>query len=209
MTQIRELLELVSRAAAQDGQLYTGDTSSDEPAAAAHDEADGGDAAIALGATADDGDDHAALALLAAGASRAQRGEPTALEREIVSRATALRAAFSTLEEAAKTLPGAAEMGITDQRRLIAALDSLVRKQNTDLQNLPHPNAHPPNGERHAKPAFGKGAVASSSFHLDQGQMDQLRSDISAATQPRADDMNLAFVSPLVDGRLVDIARST
>ncbi|GAK63314.1 metallo-dependent phosphatase [Moesziomyces antarcticus] len=209
LTQIRELLALVSRAAAQDGQLYTGDTS-DQPAAAAHDEVEGGDAAIALGATADDGDDHAALALLAAGASRAQRGEPTALEREIVSRATALRAAFSTLEEAAKTLPGAAEMGITDQRRLIAALDSLVQKQNTDLKNLPQTHADPANKEEgEAKPRFGKGAVASSSFHLDQGQMDQLRSDISAATQPRADDMNLAFVSPLVDGRLVDIARST
>lgn len=266
LTQIRELLALVSKAADPEGKLYvssgstSGSANGDQPAPngggdTKDDEVDSGSAAnIALGSMAvDDGDDDATLAFLTAGGATSMpsgKGTPTALSQDIVRRASSLRHTFETLQQAAQSLPGGMETGLQEQKRLLSALESFLAQQDASFSQLhplqsqenknttPEQNVFGPNTHL-ASTSFKHGAVASSSFHLNQNQMDQLRKDIIASTsstssttlQPSSQKSqlnqpdqststpkhqsdqdakelaNLAFVSPLVDGRLVDLAR--
>ncbi|SJX61573.1 related to 5`-nucleotidase precursor [Sporisorium reilianum f. sp. reilianum] len=245
LDQIKALLRLVVQAAHEGGQLYVPPSTG---AAAHEDVADddvGGGANIALGSMAvDEGDDDATLAFLTAGNSASKgsagKGTPTQLSREIVQRATQLRATFSTLEHAAKSLPGGMDVGLDEQHRLLRVLEAFIARQDAALAELAEKDAD--GGAFGARGRlvsnnFKHGAVASTSFHLDQQQMDQLRHDIRASGGKGAggaeangdgepngsggeksekqgkeqdgedDTSNLAFVSPLVDGRLVDVAR--
>ncbi|TKY86649.1 hypothetical protein EX895_004288 [Sporisorium graminicola] len=259
LDQIKALLKLVVQAAQAEGQLYIPSSSSIANVEGSHQEEvdediGGGGANIALGSMAvDEGDDDATLAFLTAGnaanKSTAGKGTPTQLSRDIVQRATQLRATFSALEQAAKTLPGGMDMGLQEQQRLLAVLEEFIARHDDALAQLQDQPEKEEQGKEDGG-AFGAegklvsnnfkhGAVASTSFHLDQEQMDQLQQDIraSAGSNPNAkvlgngestnarsmngassdnqarkaedgdDTSNLAFVSPLVDGRLVDIAR--
>ncbi|EST07465.1 Phosphoesterase domain protein [Kalmanozyma brasiliensis GHG001] len=243
LEQIKELLALVMRAAEQDGKLYTPSTAPDTSVQSVEEEdhATGG-ANIALGSMAvDEGDADATLAFLtAAGAPQRGKGTPTQLSQDIVRQATQLRATFATLEAAARDLPGGMDMGLREQQRLLGTLEGFIARQNEGLAVLNKGEAGRGVvgeggggfGGKEGKVAstnFKHGAVASTSFHLDQEQMDQLRDDIKASTsngpgerangkekhngssgkkdEAEDDTSNLAFVSPLVDGRLVDVAR--
>ena len=250
LDQIKSLLALVMRAAEADGQLYTRATVSDAAAPAETEEEHANQGAnIALGSMAvDEGDADATLAFLTSGGSKQNgaKGTPTPLSQEIVRRATELRATFARLEQAAKQLAGGEDMGLSEQKRLLAALEGLIAKQDASLAQLHVQEKHEP-GKQSAFGATGKvasnnfrhGAIASTSFHLDEKQMDQLRDDIKASAGSTAaeagrsdkrpserngerdggkedgratgqdDTSNLAFVSPLVDGRLVDVARQS
>lgn len=226
-TQIRQLLALVAQAANPDGHLYAPTLSSTDSRPTEQEEDGGGTGAganIALGSMAvDDGDNDATLAFLnPSGASATRsRGTPTQLSREIIQRATELRTSFTKLEEAAKTLPGGTEMGLKEQEKLLSTLEAFIQHQNASLAPLATPAPAAAALQNVASSSFQHGAIASSSFHLDQQQMDQLRQDIKASSNTAVptvkskhdkddtddDTSNLAFVSPLVDGRLVDIAR--
>lgn len=252
LAQIKELLALVTRAAQLDGKLYIPPASNGENALlAAEDdyaEASGG-ANIALGSMAvDDGDDDATLAFLTAGGANGgarSKGTPTQLSQDIVQRATELRASFKKLEEAAKTLPGGMDMSLKEQERLLGALEGFIQRQDEGLADLVKGEDAKKRGKQEndagafgngkvSSTNFNHGSIASSSFHLDQEQMNQLRQDIKASQsssevkgqngtskeegsnaeeekksegEGEDDTSNLAFVSPLVDGRLVDVAR--
>ncbi|CDR87142.1 related to 5`-nucleotidase precursor [Sporisorium scitamineum] len=248
LDQIKALLKLVMQAAQADGQLYIPTTASNAvETEEVEDVAGGGGANIALGSIAvDEGDDDATLAFLTAGnaanKTTAGKGTPTQLSREIVQRATQLRATFSTLKQAAKDLPGGMDMGLQEQQRLLKVLEEFIARRDGGLAELKEEEkGKEVDGDGGAFGAQGKlvsnnfkhGAVASTSFHLDQQQMDQLRHDIRASGGDQTvdaeangerngrggedsekkekedgdDTSNLAFVSPLVDGRLVDVAR--
>lgn len=221
--QIKDLLRLVMRAAQVDGKLYDASSSPSAAAAVQDDDDVLGSANIALGSIVDDeADADATLALLASGSlDRAARGAPTQLSKEIVEKATELRSTFARLESAARALPAGMHMNLTQQQHLVDLLQRFTARQNANSIHLNHASNtrfHDTHIESHN---FHHGPVASTSFHLDQHQMDQLQSDIrSSATTNRAQNThrnnridtdeetsNLAFVSPLVDGRLVDIAR--
>ncbi|CCF53628.1 related to 5`-nucleotidase precursor [Ustilago hordei] len=269
-TQIKDLLTLVTKAADPDGRLYVQPSGNGEPNASAtaaeeEEEVGGGGANIALGSMAvDEGDDDATLAFLTAGGSGSganggamRKGTPTQLSQDIVKKASELRATFKKLEEAAKSLPGGMDLGLKEQERLLTALEGFIARQDEALDKLAASpsgqNGHKKRREREggefggkageiASSSFKHGAVASSSFHLNQEEMEQLRKDIKASTTTTAsedagvdgerekngasvgngnqdgsgkeeeggdgdDTSNLAFVSPLVDGRLVDVAR--
>lgn len=147
-------------------------------------------------------------------------------------------------------------MGLKEQERLLSALEGFIARQDEAMGKLAgsvqvHKQGEgEQGGERGggelggksgeiASSSFKHGAIASSSFHLNQEEMEQLRKDIKASASTDnssadakgqngasvangnkkeagksgqngddADDTsNLAFVSPLVDGRLVDVAR--
>ncbi|SPO22951.1 related to 5`-nucleotidase precursor [Ustilago trichophora] len=271
LTQIKELLTLVSKAAEPEGLLYVPSTSTNSDintnTTADEDmETDSGEANIALGSMAvDEGDADATLAFLTAGGANNSsrndsKGTPTQLSQDIVRRASELRASFKKLEEAAKNLPGGMDVGLKEQQRLLSALEGFIRKQDEGLAQLSQGQTEDGDkketeqggkregafegGQKISSANFKHGAVASTSFHLDQQQMEQLRQDIKASnpnndnntaesgsngvqqqskdgqgkegahiaktkceTDAEDDTSNLAFVSPLVDGRLVDLAR--
>ncbi|KAJ9478434.1 5'-nucleotidase [Pseudozyma hubeiensis] len=241
LAQIKELLALVLQAASPDGKLYNPPTGDGSNPTQQDDEVESSGANIALGSMAvDEADADATLAFLTTAshsAASSSRGSATQLSQEIVDKATALRSTFATLERAAKELPGGMDMGLQEQERLLQVLERFIAKQDESFAELKKVHRNGGNGNMGiASESFKHGAVASSSFHLDEGQMEKLRSDIraSAATgtengsevkgksgkdadakkvgngkaQEEEDDTsNLAFVSPLVDGRLVDVAR--
>ncbi|SPO24663.1 related to 5`-nucleotidase precursor [Ustilago trichophora] len=269
LTQIKELLALVSKAAEPEGLLYVASANAKSDIntdTTADDDMDAGSGAanIALGSMAvDEGDDDATLAFLTAGGANSSsrnggKGTPTQLSHDIVRRASDLRASFKKLEEAAKSLPGGMDVGLKEQQRLLSALEGFIRRQDEGLAQLSQgPNSDVEKkdgkkggafegGQKISSANFKHGAVASTSFHLDQEQMEQLRQDIKASNrnndanvdssgsndvqqeskdgQGRGaaqdgeknkeadgedDTSNLAFVSPLVDGRLVDVARQS
>ncbi|SNX83415.1 related to 5`-nucleotidase precursor [Melanopsichium pennsylvanicum] len=312
LTQIKELLALVAQAADSNGALYTTSETDGISASDAEDrvqdreeeqdddtEAGGsGGANIALGSMAvDEGDEDATLSFLTNGGAkkdnRKSKGTPTQLSQHLVKRAHELRSSFAKLKEAAKSLPGGMEMGLSEQERLLSALEGFIARQDESFAQLgigseeekklrkdeDGANSSDEEDQKEERGGafedkskissnnFKHGAVASTSFHLNAQEMQRLREDIKASTsqtqtqssaaaaaaavvhgsesadgkghkvlngdggswdkqannennateqkkvvttvadQQEDDLSNLAFVSPLVDGRLVDIAR--
>lgn len=240
-TQIKELVTLVTRAAQPNGQLYIPSSSSTQsdlnPSTAEEDDIGSGEANIALGSMAiDEGDNDLSFLTSSEG-----KGTPTPLSQDIVLRATQLRSTFKQLEEAAKKLPGGIEMSLKEQEKLLSALEGFIARQDEALGKLVTCSSwnEKKQGEEGFRgkiesSSFKHDTIASSSFHLNQEEMERLREDIKSSTsndgalsagvgakqngngnnnkkeqgkREEDDTSNLAFVSPLIDGRLVDVAR--
>ncbi len=234
LDQIKSLLKLVTRAAEQDGKLYTTPPPTATRRPAARRWRTTNRAAVAAptsrwaawrwmkGCRCD-----ACLPHRSGGQAKG-KGAPTQLSQEIVRQATQLRATFAKLEEAAKQLPGGMDMGLREQERLLRVLEGFIARQGGLAQEGEGSgwvwwegeeggfdefqarrggvDEFPPGSaadgsveERYQASTSNAGTQSNGAGKVDKGA--------EGKGKEEDDTSNLAFVSPLVDGRLVDIAR--
>ena len=118
---------------------------------------------------------------------------------DLVASARALKSDLERLTQAAKNLP-AQDMDVAQQRAAIAKLEEYIRRQSYVTPPSPHPSPALTllDSASGPGPGPGPGSVAHD-LQVDGADVASLQT---------ADD-DLALISPLVDGRLIDIARSS